>query len=83
MKKKKNIFLPKETPKQKFIVVGASGSMGQLIIKKATSEGHMVILAFVGPDDFTDHVHDINGEIIDCTSIKEFDWKYLKNEFKE
>lgn len=70
--------------KQKFIVVGASGNMGQLLIEKATAEGHHVIGAIVGPKDETNHVHSGPGGVgvLDCKKINEFDWRGFRNLWK-
>jgi 4-hydroxy-tetrahydrodipicolinate reductase len=68
--------------KQKFIIVGASGSMGLLALSEATKNGHEIIAAIVGPEDKTSHVHDSNGVLINCEKINKFDWRAIRREFK-
>lgn len=68
--------------KKSLIIVGASGGMGQLIIRKATSLGYEIAAAIVGPKDETPYVYGGPSEgIINCQKINEIDWVSLKNFF--
>lgn len=75
--KQKSFVVSSVTPPQDFIVVGASGAMGQLIIRKAISLGHTISHGIVGPDDEMGHIL-YGPEIIKLQKINEFNWRRIK-----